>query len=211
MSGGRTGVGIDVGASRLHAVALRDGVVLATAVLDVEPAGVVEWVRSLKTAVERVAIDAPSALSTGAHRDDTGLAPKFRAARCGEVALGREHGVWVPWVSPPIGAPQVAGWIVAGLALFDALGGAGFDAVETFPHAVFRTLAGAKVPPKSTPAGVARRVELLQAAGVDDVSLPLWGHDGLDAAAAALVAADPSARAVTCGHDGSAVWLPGVA
>ena len=216
MSGGRVGVGIDVGASRLHAVALCEEVVVAAAVLDVEPAGVVEWVRSLSTPVARVAVDAPSALSTGAHRDDLGLAPKFRAARCGEVALGRECGVWVPWVSPPVGAPDVAGWIVVGIAVFDALGGAGLDAVETFPHAVFRTLArsggaGGKVPAKSTAAGLARRVELLQAAGVDDVSLPLWGHDGLDAAAAAFVAADASARAVTCGHDGSAIWLPGVA
>jgi hypothetical protein len=68
---------------------------------------------------------------------------------------------------------------------------------------------GERVPAKSTPAGLARRVELLRTAGVDEATLPLWGHDGLDALAAALVAADPSAVALTCGHDGSAVWLPG--
>ena len=212
MSGSRVGVGIDVGASRLHAVALRSGRVVAADVLDPDGGVVVDWVRSLPRDVVRVAVDAPSALSTGAHAEDTTLAPKFRAARCGEVALGVERGVWVPWVSPPAGAADVAGWITVGLAVFAALAAAGVPAVETFPHAVFRALAGgARVPAKSTPAGLARRVELLRGAGIDDVSLPVWGHDGLDAAAAALVAADPSADAVTCGHDDSAIWLPRVA
>jgi hypothetical protein len=95
------------------------------------------------------------------------------------------------------------------LALFDALADAGLDAVETYPHAVFRSLAGgARVPAKSSPAGLARRVELLQEAGVREPTLPLWGHDGLDACAAALVAASNDPRVVTCGHDGSAIWLP---
>lgn len=168
------------------------------------------WVSELGDEVGRVAIDAPSALSTGAHAGDVALAPKFRAARCGEVALGREHGVWVPWVSPPVGAVDVAGWIRVGLAVFEAMAAAGVDAVESYPQAVFRSLAGgARVPAKSSAEGLARRVELLRAAGVVDATLPMWGHDGLDAAACALVAADPLARAVTCGHDGSAIWLPG--
>ena len=205
----RIGVGIDVGASRLHAVALRDGHLAAAAVLDADAGGAVDWVRSLAGAVTRVAIDAPSGLSTGAHAVDGALAPKFRAARCGEIALGRERGVWVPWVSPPADAADVAGWIVVGLALFEALAEAGVDAVETYPHAVFRSLAGGKVPAKSSAAGLARRAELLRDAGVVEPTLPLWAHDGLDAAAAALVAADDDACPVTCGHDGSAIWLPG--
>jgi predicted nuclease with RNAse H fold len=209
----RTGVGIDVGASRLHAVALRDGVhVVATAVLEPSGASVVEWIGSLgrDAAVRRVAVDAPSALSPGAHADDVALAPKFRAARCGEVALGRDAGVWVPWVSPPEGATDVAPWIRVGLDVFGALSAAGLDVVETFPHAVFRALAGGvRVAAKSTPAGLAQRVELLAGAGLVDSTLPMWGHDGLDAAACALVAADPSARSLGCGHDGSAIWLPG--
>jgi predicted nuclease with RNAse H fold len=169
---------------------------------------VVSWVEA--RAPGRVAVDAPSALSTAPHREDRSLAPKFRVARCGEVALGRDVGVWVPWVSPAVDAVDVAGWIVVGLAVFAALAHAGVEVVESFPHAVFRALAGgARVPAKSTPDGLARRVELLRAAGVEDASLPLWGHDGLDAAACALVAAAPSARPITCGHDGSAIWLPG--
>ena len=174
------------------------------------PTDAVRWVRSLDGGdVRRVAIDAPAALSPGAHADDRTLAPKFRAARCGEVALGRDAGVWVPWVSPPVGTADVAGWIAVGLGLFADLGAAGFTCVETFPHAVFRLLAGGRVPAKSSPEGLARRVALLRGAGVEEPTLPLWGHDGLDAAACALVAADPAARAVTCGHDGSAIWLPG--
>ena len=64
------------------------------------------------------------------------------------------------------------------------------------------------MPAKSTPAGLRRRVELLRAAGVAEVTLPLWGHDGLDACAAALVAASAQPRVLTCGHDGSSIWLP---
>jgi predicted nuclease with RNAse H fold len=158
--------------------------------------------------VPRVAIDAPSALSALAHADDESLAPKFRVARCGEIALGREAGIWVPWVSPCEG-DEVAPWIAVGLSLFFAFAEAGVDAVETYPHGVFRRLAGReRIAPKSSAEGRAQRIGLLRAAGVREVTLPLWDHDGLDALAAALVAADPSAEAVTCGHDGSAVWLP---
>jgi hypothetical protein len=190
-------------------VALDDRCVVDAAVLAADDvAAVLAWVTA--AAPDRVAVDAPSGFSVSAHADDVTLAPKFRAARCGEVALGRDAGVWVPWVSPPVGSADVAGWIVVGIALFDALAAAGCDAVETFPQAVFRSLAGgARVPAKSTAEGLARRVELLRAAGMEEPTLPLWGHDGLDAAACALVAADPSARGVTCGHDGSAIWLPG--
>ena len=189
-------------------MAVGDGRVVGAAVLAADPAGVVSWVRSLGIDVRRVAVDAPSALSTAPHADDLGLAPKFRAARCGEVALGRERGVWVPWVSPPVDAPDVAGWIGVGLAVFGALVDAGIDVVETYPHAAFRALAGRRVPAKSTAEGLARRVDLLRAAGLDEATLPMWGHDGLDAAAAALVAASPASVGVTCGHDGSSIWLP---
>ena len=157
---------------------------------------------------DRVAIDAPSALSALAHAADESLAPKFRVARCGEIALGRDAGVWVPWVSPACG-DEVAPWIAVGLALFAAFARAGVDAVETYPHGVFHRLAdGARVAPKSTADGRAQRIGLLRSAGIREVTLPLWDHDGLDALAAAVVAADPSAERITCGHDGSAVWLP---
>lgn len=207
MSG--AGVGIDVGGSRLHLVALGgDGHVLAGEVLAAEDVGdVVAW--AMRFEPRRVAIDAPSALSPAVHRDDASLAPKFRVARCGEIALGREAGMWVPWVSPPAGTTDVAGWIAVGLRLFAALVEAGLEAVETFPHAAFRALAGSlRVPAKTSAEGLAHRVELLRAAGVVEPTLPLWGHDGLDACAAALVAASPDPQVLTCGHDGSSIWLP---
>lgn len=207
MSG--AGVGIDVGASTIHLVALTgDGRVLAGGVLPADDVpGAMAWVQRFHPV--RVAVDAPSGLSSGAHLADASLAPKFRAARCGEIALGRELGVWVPWVSPPMDALDVAPWITVGLALFAGLAAAGVEAVETYPHAVFRGLAGGqRVPAKSTAAGLARRAQLLAGAGVAEPTLPLWGHDGLDACAAAVVAADPAARAVTCGHDGSSISLP---
>lgn len=48
---------------------------------------------------ERIAIDAPSALSTCPHLDDGSFNGKFRSARCAEIALGRNHKIWVPWVT----------------------------------------------------------------------------------------------------------------
>jgi hypothetical protein len=189
----------------VHALAL-DGIHVVGG--DVFPADDVDAVVAWVGAVARVAIDAPSALSPLAHADDETLAPKFRAARCGEIALGRDVGIWVPWVSPAEG-DEVAPWIDVGLALFAAFADAGVDAVETFPHAVFRRLnGGARIAPKSSAAGRVQRIGLLRAAGVREATLPLWDHDGLDALAAALVAADPAAEAITCGHDGSAIWLP---
>jgi hypothetical protein len=61
---------------------------------------------------------------------------------------------------------------------------------------------------KSRPEGLAARAALLAQAGVAEPSLPLWSHDGLDAGVAALVASSAHPVAVTCGHDGSAIWLP---
>ncbi len=184
-------------------------VVVAAEVVPTDEAALGALVGSLVArGVGRVAVDAPSALSTLPHAGDVTLGAKFRAARCGEVALGRERGVWVPWVSPP--APPLAGWMDVGLRLFAGLAAAGLDAVETFPQAVFRAwTGGAPLPPKSRPDGLAARARLLAAAGLAEPSLAVWTHDGLDAAACALVACGPSV-AVTCGHDGSAVWLPPV-
>ena len=142
------------------------------------------------------------------HAGDDALAPKFRLARCAEVALGREHGIWVPWVSPAERPPY--GWIATGLTVFDALAPLGVPLLEVYPHAVFRALARTRLPRKATPEGRAARAALLAAAGV---AVPAGAsHHALDALAAALVARDHAAgraRRVGCGHDDSAIWLPG--
>ena len=155
-----------------------------------------------------IAIDAPERLSTLPHGACASLSPKFRRARCAEIALGREHGIWVPWVSPS--SLPADPWIETGFRLFAALSG---RSVEVYPHGAFRVLAGGRrLPRKTTPAGRAARVQLLRSAGVTAPALETWSHDLIDAAVAAVTARDVaggSARRVTCGHDDSAIWLPG--
>src|SRR5438128_56118 len=108
-------IGIDVGASRLHAVALGgDGGLLEAPVFD-DVGTLASWAAGAGA----VAVDAPAQLSTRPHAHDAALAPKFRAARCGEVALGREHGYWVPWVGPAE-RPE-SGWLALGLDAHAAL------------------------------------------------------------------------------------------
>lgn len=151
-----------------------------------------------------VAIDAPAQLSTRPHAVDEALSPKFRRARCCEVALGREQGIWVPWVAPS--ERPADPWMEVGFELFAALGA---RAVEVYPYAAFRVLAGGeRLPKKTTREGRAARAELLRRAGVEP---PDRSHHFLDAAVAAVTAqcvADGSALRVTCGHDASAIWLP---
>jgi predicted nuclease with RNAse H fold len=204
--GSAHGLGIDVAGDELHCVELGpDGTVAGS---EVVPAGDLGRIVAWAAIVGVVAIDAPAAPSTEPHRDDPELSPKFARARCCEIALGRERGIWVPWVTPS--TPPFAAWIAVGFELHAALAGVA-EALETFPHAVFRTLAGSRIPPKTKRAGIDARVALLRAAGLREASLSMWDHDGLDAAAAAVVALQHSAGAaepVTCGHDGSAIWLP---
>lgn len=201
-------VGIDVGARRLDGVALDDeGRVLDTVALPAsEIAAVVDWANGAAA----VAVDAPDAWSTAPHGGDDRLAPKFRSARCAEIGLGRLEGVWVPWTTPVEPAPGT--WIHVGVSLFGALRAVGHEPVEVYPHASFRVLAGGRRPPaKRTAEGRRVRAGLLRAAGVAGPGVESWRHDALDAASAALVALHRTrgtARGVTCGHDGSAIWLP---
>lgn len=202
------GLGVDVAADHVHCVELDpDGRVVRSALVE---RGHLDTLRGWAAPVGVVAIDAPSEHSTEPHRDERSLSRKFRTARCCEIALGRERGIWVPWVTPA--GPPYRSWMETGFALYRTLTGAA-QLLETYPQAVFRTLASGTVPRKSMSAGLVARVALLHAAGVRDLGLPMWGHDGLDAAAAALVAlhrAEGRAEPATCGHDDSAIWLPRV-
>ncbi len=199
-------VGMDVGARRLHAVALdgRATVVGVATLLADDRDAVLAWTRG----ADAVAVDSPDRWSTAPHRTEEELPPKFRTARCAEIALARDRGIWVPWTTP---TEPVAGWIQVGIDVFAALGE--LEPVETYPHAVFRVLAaGRRLPRKQTHSGALARVELLEQARLSAPSLEMWSHDALDAAAAALVAlhrAGGTAVEVSCGHDGSAMWLPG--
>jgi hypothetical protein len=91
-------VGIDRGQRRVHLVALDENLNLdAARVVDVAD---LAGLRQLLERASVVAIDAPEALSTAPHANDESLPPKFRSARCAEIALGREHAIWVPWTTP---------------------------------------------------------------------------------------------------------------
>jgi predicted nuclease with RNAse H fold len=206
--------GIDVSATALHCVAVDERLRLVDS--GVFDAGDIGSLRDRIAGAAVVAIDAPASLSTEPHRNDRAISRKFQAARCGEVALGRDRGYWVPWVSP---VDEPPGWMRVGLELYAAVEAeAGSTAIEVYPHACFRELAhGARLPKKTTAAGVVRRVELLREVGLDTPSLQMWSHDALDAAVAAVTAAElhqGAAAKVTCragddiDHDGSAIWLP---
>jgi predicted nuclease with RNAse H fold len=212
MSPGGRFVGIDVGARTLHC-ASTDGGAGSLDFAALRPDDIDALARWCAGAAS-VAIDAPEAPSTAPHANDDALSPKFRGARCAEIALGRGHGTWVPWVAPA--GPPFPAWMEAGFRAFATVRAAGAPALlEVYPYACFRELAGSRrLPRKQTAAGRNERARLLAAAGVAvDHSAPP-SHDFLDAMVAALTALDGArgrARRVTCGHDGSAIWLPGVA
>jgi hypothetical protein len=207
-------VGIDVGASRVDVVRL-DGRrrLVDVAVL---PAADVATVAAWAAGARAVAIDGPDGPSVGAHAEDATLVPKFRGARTGEVALGRHHGLWVSWATPPRLPP--GGWMDVAALLHRTLAATGIETLEVYPHGAFRELAGGeRLPSKRTPEGRARRAGLIAAEIDGGDRLADGSHDALDAAAAALVAADRAAGVAVPagphagdppGDDGSRIWLP---
>jgi predicted nuclease with RNAse H fold len=211
-------LGIDLGASTIHVVVLAGppegrGIVAGARTFD---AADVDAVVALAAAAAEVAIDAPAQLSTAPHRHDETISNKFRTARCGEIALGQHTKIWVPWVTPWEPA-KVPGWIQVGFDLWQALRDAGHEPIEVYPAGVFQTLAGMRVPSKSTRAGLHARIALLEPHVVLPDAIEMWSHDGIDALAAAVTARQKrQGAAVRIAHaatgcDGSAIWLPGAA
>lgn len=201
-------VGIDLGAAAIWCVAAERGAGGGWAVAGAEVFAadeiddVVAWCGG-----GVVAIDAPGGSSERQHLDDTAVAAKFRPARCAEVAL-RLDGHAVPWISPGPGDP-VPPWMQVGFDLWSALDG---QPLEVFPFAAFTVLLGRRPVNKLTVAGRRQRLAVL----ADHLALPstaaAWGHDAIDAAVAAVVAAqhvDGRARRIACAdHDGSPMWQP---
>lgn len=214
-------IGIDLGASAVHAVALagpaRTPRVAGSRLFeshDLE--GLVDWAAG----AGRIAVDAPDELSTAPHGADGSLSPKFRRARCAEIALGRSEGIWVPWVTPD-DPSRVPGWMRVGFAVWAALREAGHEPLEVYPAGVFRLLAGRVPPKKTTVTGLHERIRALSAHVALPDGIEMWSHDGVDALAAALVAAwSTDGRSRPVGHprarcegsgarcDGSAIWVP---
>lgn len=201
-------VGIDPGASAIHCVVLDD----ARRIVDgrVLRADLPDELPAVAAGATAIAIDAPAALSTAPHADDPTLSPKFRSARCCEIALGRQYRLWVPWVTPVVGG-DVPGWMQVGFRLYEALAADGHSPIEVYPHAGFRLLANANLPRKTTLGGIQERVARLEGQGIVAPWIRLWSHDALDAALAALLAlraVEGTAVPVGCGHDDSAIWVP---
>lgn len=207
----RSFVGIDLGSKAIFAVE-----VLSDSGLQVERgfhglADELDDLVSFCRGAERIAIDAPSDLSTERHLADENVNRKFQKGRCAEIALGESFGIWVPWVTRSIlgDCPE---WMAVGFGVWSALREAGHQPLEVYPHGVFEILGGKHLPKKQTLLGTRTRAELLSKRMQVPETVALWGHDGLDAAAAALVAADhdPTMRAAHNhpGCDDSAIWLP---
>jgi predicted nuclease with RNAse H fold len=208
--------GIDVGAKALHCVGLDEDYHLVDC--GIFEATDVDQLCERMDGAEAVAIDAPAELSTMPHVDDPDpkLSPKFRAARCAEVALGRKHGYWVPFVTP---SQEPNAWMKVGLDLHAAARTQVTEKViEVYPYACFRELAGgASLPKKNSVVGQAHRVKLLKSFGFQPPGVSMWSHDALDAAVAAVTAvrhhASEAVRVAcesssNCLHDSSAIWLP---
>jgi hypothetical protein len=207
-------VGIDLGAHALHVVTLvDDGPCLSVRDARVLTPDAIDELSDLAAGAAAIAIDAPAGPSRGCHAADTTLAPKFRTARCGEIALGQQAGIWVPWPTPRAGTDTPV-WMQVGFAAWEACRRAGPEPLEVYPAGAFRVLAGGRVPPKSTPVGLRVRRRLLAAAVTPPTGFAMWSHDGIDATVAALTAAHHVRGIATgCGHtepgcDRSAVWLP---
>ena len=209
-------VGIDLGAKALHIVVLgssdrRLAVVEAAVVLPEEE----DALRALCADAEAIAIDAPSDPSAAVHDDDPEISPKFRPARCGEIALGEQHQCWVPWITPRV---------VRGIATVDAGGlpnvGGQLDRSAWHRSRCTRAEHSPRWPaagsrrrrPRS---GARERLDMLSR----HMALPpyawMWSHDAIDATVAALVAAwsatDGPVVAACHNHegaDGSAIWVP---
>jgi Protein of unknown function (DUF429) len=209
-------IGIDVGADAIWAVAigLEERPQIQASVLS-HPVDL-ELLGRFVDGAAQIAIDAPAEPSDLPHAADLRYAPKFRRARCGEVAL-RRQGIPVPWVTPARDA-EPAPWIATGYGVWAFLRARGATPVETYPHGIFWRLAGSPVLHKQRPFGHLRRVEALRQTALDVPQIEMWSHDALDALAAAWVArlvARDQAERIDCrddldwpDHDGSSIWLP---
>ena len=199
-------LGVDVGAQALHVIGL-DTSLMVTVRERIAPDQFPALLQQL-TGRLSIGIDGPAGPSVGAYLDDDTLAPKFRPARGCEVELGRQRGIWVPWVTGP---EPLTGWMSVSADVHTFALSFGHDALETYPHGIFTTLLAKRPPKKSTLEGRSVRIRLLTEVGVHGNDLADWNHDELDAAAASLVAARHrvgSAVAITSLRDGTSVWLP---
>ena len=85
--------------------------------------------------------------------------------------------------------------------------------MEVYPYGIFRLLHGKRPRSKRTVEGARLRLDLLRVHASMPDTADAWSHDGVDAAAAALVAWWGPERAAAASHrrpgcDDSAMWFP---
>jgi predicted nuclease with RNAse H fold len=201
--------GVDVGAERIHLVGLTiDGSLAFARVIPTSELASFDSCLGRLPPDGVVAIDGPAGPSAAAYTDDETVSPKFRRARGCEVELGRQRRIWVSFATGP---EPLTGWMAVAEDLHGRVIGSQRRALETYPHAVFTTLLGRRPSKKTTAAGVTDRVGLLNEAGLHEPTLSMWSHDGLDAAAAAVVALHAhrgTADEIRSSLDGTSIWLP---
>ena len=198
-----------MGADRLHVVVLASNLSVSdNAVFDPADGGALDAFFATLPLGSVVAIDGPPGPSLMPFADDPSVSPKFRRARGCEVELGRQRGIWVSFATGP---ETLTGWMAEAERVHQRGVESGFETLETYPYAVYRTLLGRRPAKKSTGLGIAERVAALRTVGLIEPTLSMWSHDALDAAAAAIVAhrrLSGDAVAITCATDGTSLWLP---
>jgi len=158
----------------------------------------------------------PGGLSEGCHLGDDRLAPKFRGARCSEVAL-RRAGIAVPFVTPQR-VSEVPAWMTVGFSVWEIATEVSAGVVETYPHGIFWRLAGRQLFHKQRAEGRDARIATLRQHLELPADVERWGHDAIDALACAWLAwcvNRGGAVEISCTadldwplHDGSSLWLP---
>jgi predicted nuclease with RNAse H fold len=204
-------VGIDLGATAIYAVKVMVGEAVSVVDARVYLPEALDGLVAFCAGSSAVAIDSPAGPSVGAHYRDMDVPPKFRSARCSEVASWEAPDVpAVPWTTP-LASVDPPGWMATGFRVWQAL--SRHQPMEVYPYACFYRLNGSKRPPsKQQPEGRLRRAELLRRWLDLPLGIEVWSHDGLDATVAALVAAQGRKGAdlvphQCAHHDGSELWV----
>lgn len=180
-------VRIELGQRRIHGVALDQDLTLAnTWITD---AAEMHALAGLLQDARVIAIDAAGGLSSAPHHDDQSLSPKFRSARCAEIALGRDRRISVPWATPTEEQPSPG---------MDARGIPGVRHRTSIGRPPHRGLSLRRLSRAgghedrfqadgSRPASACGATDAL---GMSIDGLEMWSHDSLDACLAALIAHD---------------------
>jgi predicted nuclease with RNAse H fold len=196
--------GIDVGARRYHVSLLSSSAELLVCGSFATASVTAEWIGTQIPDSGVVAVDAPLRTAEGLLLD-----PEYRATISPPPPEGRYLNYRecdyqlirrrLPLYQVPVRYSDCPAWMRAGFAVYDALLATGrwslFDGdpsgnrlLEVYPFAAFAVLLGQIPPAKGTRAGRAARIAALTSRLAAGSDLDNFGHDELDATAAAITA-----------------------